>query len=71
MRVENLGSRPDEGHRAGGARGPWGRYQAPMQIRPSNKLQSMNEELALMMEDIKDGRKASQRTNLGSCYGMR
>ena len=29
MRVENLGSRPDEGHRAGGQGVPWP-YQAPM-----------------------------------------
>ena len=71
MRVENLGSRPDEGHRAGGARGAMGPVPGPHaksfdSFLNDSQYRSMNEELASMMEDIKrQGERLAKRTNLG------
>ena len=71
MRVENLGSRPDEGHRAGGARGAMWQVPGPHaksfdSFLNDSQYRSMNEELASMMEDIKrQGERLAKRTNLG------
>jgi uncharacterized protein YaaR (DUF327 family) len=71
MRVENLGSRPDEGHRAGEARGAMGPVPGPHaksfdSFLNDSQYRSMNEELASMMEDIKrQGERLAKRTNLG------
>ncbi|HZJ57348.1 MAG TPA: YaaR family protein [Clostridia bacterium] len=71
MRIEKTGNRPEEGHRAGGAKGaggpiPGSHAKSFDSFLNDSQYKSMNEELILMAEDIKkQGQRLANRTNLG------